>query len=65
MMTASEALILSKGFPKDRDVPRKIYAAMTKTRGDGRKKFEQIVEGLFVDCRSDADFNLIDKYFGD
>ena len=64
-MTPVEALQLSKEFPKNRTVPKRIYQSMIKTRGDTRKKFEMIVEGLYIDCKADSDFELIDKYFGD
>ena len=62
-MTPTEALELSKQFPENRTVPRRIANAMKKTRGDNRKKYEQIVEGLYVDCLSIEDIDLMDKYF--
>jgi len=62
-MTPTEALELSKQFPENRNVPRRIANAMKKTRGDDRKKYEQIVEGLYVDCFSIEDIDLMDKYF--
>ena len=64
MMTASEALILSRKFPKDKSIPRKIYAAMEEAKGEEKKKFGQIIEGLYIDCRSEEDYDLIDKFFG-
>ena len=54
-MSPTEALELSKQFPENRTVPRRISNAMKKTRGDDRKKYEQIVEGLYVDCLSIED----------
>ena len=63
-MTASEALILSRKFPKDKSIPRKIYVAMEEAKGEEKKKFGQIIEGLYIDCRSDEDYDLIDKFFG-
>tara|TARA_R100001443_G_scaffold29544_2_gene42757 strand:- start:1544 stop:1735 length:192 start_codon:yes stop_codon:yes gene_type:complete len=63
-MTPFEALELSRKFPKNRTVPKRIYDALQKTRGDNRKKFEQIVEGLYVDAKEDEDFDLLNKYFG-
>jgi len=62
-MTPFEALELSRKFPKNRTVPKRIYDALQKTRGDNRKKFEQIVEGLYVDAKEDEDFDLLNKYF--
>tara|TARA_Y100001972_G_C7618245_1_gene310040 strand:+ start:1085 stop:1279 length:195 start_codon:yes stop_codon:yes gene_type:complete len=64
-MTPSEALELSKEFPKNRSVPKRIAKAMQETRGDNRKKFEMIIEGLFVDAKADEDFILLNKYFGE
>jgi len=63
-MTPFEALELSRKFPKNRSVVKRIYDELQKTRGDNRKKFEQIVEGLYVDAREDEDFDILNKYFG-
>ena len=63
-MTPFEALELSRKFPKNRSVVNRIYDALQKTRGDNRKKFEQIVEGLYVDAKEDEDFDILNKYFG-
>ena len=63
-MTPFEALELSRKFPKNRTVPKRIYDALQKTRGDTRKKFEQIVEGLYVDAKEDEDFDILNKYYG-
>tara|TARA_Y100001938_G_C7972980_1_gene370293 strand:+ start:711 stop:905 length:195 start_codon:yes stop_codon:yes gene_type:complete len=64
-MTPSEALELSKEFPKNRSVPKRISNALKETRGDNRKKFEMIIEGLYVDAKADEDFDLLNKYFGE
>tara|TARA_Y100001938_G_C7808085_1_gene290475 strand:- start:28 stop:222 length:195 start_codon:yes stop_codon:yes gene_type:complete len=64
-MTPSEALELSKEFPKNRTVPKRISTALKETRGDNRKKFEMIIEGLYLDAKADEDFDLLDKYFGE
>ena len=63
-MTPFEALELSRKFPKNRSVVKRIYDALQKTRGDNRKKIEQIVEGLYVDAKEDEDFDILNKYFG-
>ena len=63
-MTPFEALELSRKFPKNRSVVKRIYDALQKTRGSNRKKFEQIVEGLYVDAKEDEDFDILNKYFG-
>jgi len=64
-MTPSEALELSKEFPKNRTVPKRISTALKETRGDNRKKFEMIIEGLYLDAKADEDFILLNKYFGE
>ena len=64
-MTPSEALELSKEFPKNRSVPKRISNALKETRGDNRKKFEMIIEGLYLDAKADEDFDLLNKYFGE
>ena len=28
------------------------------------EKFGQIIEGLYIDCKSDEDYDLIDRFFG-
>ena len=64
-MNATQALQLSKEFPKNRTVPRRIFDAMQKTRGEERYKFKWIVEGLYRDAKKIEYFNLLSKYFGD
>ena len=63
-MTPFEALVLSRKFPKNRSVVKRIYDALQKTRGANRKKFEQIVEGLYVTAIDDEDFAILNNYFG-
>ena len=63
-MTPFEALELSRKFPKNRSLVKRIYDALQKTRGANRKKFEQIVEGLYVTAIDDEDFDILNKYFG-
>ena len=62
-MTPEEALELSTKFPKNRTVPKRIFDAMQKTRGDERKKYEMIIEGLYTDAIDIEDFKLLNKYF--
>ena len=64
-MTPFEALELSREFPKNRQVPKLLSEAMKKTKGEERKMFEQIVEGLYIDCKADRDFDLVNRYFAD
>jgi len=63
-MTPFEALELSRKFPKNRSVVKRIYDALQQTRGGNRKKFEQIIEGLYVTAIDDEDFDILNKYFG-
>ena len=62
-MTPDEALELSTKFPKNRTVPKRIFDAKQKTKGDERKKYEMIIEGLYIDARDIEDFKLLNKYF--
>ena len=64
-MNATQALQLSKEFPNNRTVPRRIFDAMQKTRGEERYKFKLVVEGLYRDAKRIEDFDLLSKYFGD
>ena len=63
-MTPTEALELSKKFPKNKSVPKLIYDALQQATEDNKKKFEMIIEGLYIDAKADEDFELLFKYFG-
>ncbi|QDP68233.1 MAG: hypothetical protein Unbinned1007contig1000_45 [Prokaryotic dsDNA virus sp.] len=62
-MTPFEALELSKQFPKNRTVPKRIFDSMKDATESNKKKFEMIIEGLYTDAVADADFELLNKYF--
>ncbi len=64
-MTPTEALELSKKFPKNKSVPKLIYDALQQATEDNKKKFEMIIEGLYIDAKADEDFELLFKYFGE
>lgn len=61
-MTLEEALILSKRFPKDRTVPKKIAAAIRNSRGEKKDNLMQIGEGIIMQCETQADKALVIKY---
>ena len=47
-MTPTEALELSKQFPENRTVPRRIANAMKKTRGDDRKNMNKLLRDCML-----------------
>ena len=62
-MTPFEALELSEKFPKNRTVPKRIYDAFQEATATNKKKFENIIEGMYVTAVQDEDFELLNKYF--
>ena len=62
-MTPTEALELSKKFPKNKSVPKRIYDAMQQATEVDKKKFEMIIEGLYIDAIDNEDFEVLNKYF--
>ena len=64
-MDPYEAMELSRKFPKNKSVPKRIYDAMQQANEDDKKKFEMIIEGLYIDAKVDEDFELLFKYFGE
>ena len=63
-MTPTEALELSKKFPKNKSVPKRISDALQQATEGDKKKFGMIIEGLYIDALDDEDFELLNKYFG-
>ena len=63
-MTPYEAMELSRKFPKNKSVPKRIYDAMQQANEDDKKKFVMIIEGLYVTAIDDEDFEVLNKYFG-
>ena len=63
-MTPFEALELSEQFPKNKTVPKRIYDAFKEATATNKKKFENIIEGMYVTAVQDEDFELLNKYFG-
>ena len=64
LMTPYEAMELSRKFPKNKSVPKRIYDAMQQANEDDKKKFEMIIEGLYIDAIDNEDFEVLNKYFG-
>jgi len=63
-MTPYEAMELSRKFPKNKSVPKRIFYAMQQANEDDKKKFGMIIEGLYVTAIDDEDFEVLNKYFG-
>ena len=63
-MDPYEAMELSRKFPKNKSVPKRIYDAMQQANEDDKKKFGMIIEGLYVTAIDDEDFEVLNKYFG-
>ena len=64
LMDPYEAMELSRKFPKNKSVPKRIYDAMQQANEDDKKKFVMIIEGLYVTAIDDEDFEVLNKYFG-
>ena len=64
LMDPYEAMELSRKFPKNKSVPKRIYDAMQQANEDDKKKFGMIIEGLYITALDDEDFELLNKYFG-
>ena len=64
LMDPYEAMELSRKFPKNKSVPKRIYDAMQQANEDDKKKFEMIIEGLYVTAIDNEDFEVLNKYFG-
>ena len=62
-MTYEEAVKLTNRFPKDRDVPKLLSAAIKKAEGIEKDLLGEVVEGLILACKSNEDFSLVEKYF--
>ena len=62
-MTFDEAVELIQGWPEDRSVPRKLKAGIDSAKGLDKALMSQMVEALVVASTSQADFDLVEKYF--
>ena len=62
-MTLDEAVELVQGWPKDRSVPRKLKEGVASAKGLDKALMSQMVEALVAASTSQADFDLVEKYF--
>ena len=62
-MTLDEAVELVQGWPEDRSVPRKLKEGIASAKGLDKALMSQMVEALAVASASQADFDLVEKYF--
>lgn len=62
-MTPEEAVQMVGGWPEDRTVPKRLAAAIESARGEARQQIESLVEALMSASITEADFNLIFRYF--
>ena len=63
-MTLIEAMEMTRAWPRDKTVPRKLADAINKAKGEEEKeKMGWLIEGLYVDCRSDKDINILKAVF--
>ena len=57
-MTPTEALELSKKFPKNKSVPKRIYDALQQANEVDKKKFGMIIEGLYITALDDEELMI-------
>ena len=62
-MTLIEAMTMTRAWPKDKTIPRKLADAINKAKGEDKEKMGWLIEGLYVDCRSDRDINILKSVF--
>ena len=60
-----EELAFISDWPKDKDVPRKLYMKYQEAKGAKKIKIGMYVEALIVACNDEEDFALVQKYWGD
>tara|TARA_R100000773_G_scaffold21749_2_gene19331 strand:+ start:2741 stop:2935 length:195 start_codon:yes stop_codon:yes gene_type:complete len=61
-MNLEEALALSKKFPKDKTVPKKIADAIRKSSGKKKDDLMQIGEGIILQCETREDKKIVMKH---
>ena len=54
---------MTRAWPEDKTVPRKLAKAIKEARGEEKEKMGWLVEGLYVDCQSDEDIALLKAVF--
>ena len=63
-MTPERAVELVGRWPKDRSVPRQLAAGIKQASGETRRRLGMLVEALQAASKTQADLELIEKYFG-
>lgn len=59
-----DELSFISAWPRDKDVPRKLYVKYRDARGPKKTKIGMYVEALIVASDSEEDLALVQKYFG-
>ena len=62
-MTLIEAMKMTRSWPKDKTIPRKLADAIDKAKGEEKEKMGWLIEGLYVDCQSDKDTDILKSVF--
>ena len=62
-MTYDDAIELVKGWPEDRSVPRKLAQGIATASDEDAFLTGMLVEVLSTACNTEADFDLVAKYF--
>ena len=60
-----EELPLISDWPKDKDVPRKLYMKYQEAKGAKKIKIGMYVEALIIACNDEENFALVQKYWGE
>ena len=60
-----EELAFISDWPKDKDVPRKLYMKYKESKGAKKIKIGMYLEALIVACNDEEDFALVQKYWGE
>ena len=62
-MTLSEVMKMTRAWPKDKTIPRKLAAAINEAKEEDKEKMGFLIEGLKVDCKSDKDISILIAVF--
>ena len=62
-MTSTEALEMTKAWPSDRTVPRRLKKVIDNSKGRTKEEMEMMVEGLYVSSETLEDLDVLNRYF--
>ena len=62
-MTLSEVMKMTRAWPKDKTIPRKLAAAINEAKEEDKEKMGFLIEGLYVDCEADKDISILKDVF--